>query len=474
MSAGSDDKDQDETRPEGLSLDPSTWTKSSARTDAPKAASEPASSDSFDPATWARSKASTPAPPVPPRPPAASPAARSRRALLIGGGVAGLVVLSGAGFLLTRGSGGRAAGETEKQVVTLANLAALDPALVAYGFSTKDSSKISEAAGSILPADAAAAELRVELDLARDRSKASLVSLALSRPDGTGVRVTPAASGFTAVALTATTHKQVRIARGQMDSQSFYTSAVSAGLSDVLIPDFFQAFVYDFDFQREIEPGDVFEAAVEESVNERGEPVGAKRLIYAGMSTKQKSRALYAFKATGETAPGWYDGAGKNVRRSLMKTPVEGARISSTFGMRDHPVLGYTRMHKGTDFATPVGTPVFASGDGKITFMGLHGDHGNYVAVEHTPTLSTAYAHLSAYQPGLAVGAAVTQGQQIALSGNTGLSSGPHLHYEVIVNGQQVDSQTFQTEEGHSLSGADMAVFLRERDRIDAARTSSL
>ncbi|MDB5439201.1 MAG: hypothetical protein JWM33_1628, partial [Caulobacteraceae bacterium] len=399
----------------------------------------------------------------------------SRRALLIGGGAAALVVLGGAGLFLARGSGGSGgSGNTEKQVVTLANLAALGPALIAYGLSSDDSGKISAAAGSVLPADAAAAELRVALELARGRNKASLVSLAISQPDGLGVRVTPAASGFTAVALASSTHKQVRLARGQMDSESFYSSAVSAGLSDVLIPDFFQAFVYDFDFQREIEPGDVFEAAFEENVNERGEPVGAKRLIYASMSTKLKSRALYGFKPAGENAPGWYDGAGKNVRRSLMKTPVEGARISSTFGMRDHPVLGYTRMHKGTDFATPVGTPVFASGDGKISFLGLHGDHGNYIAIEHTPTLSTAYAHLSAYGAGLAVGMAVTQGQQIALSGNTGLSSGPHLHYEVIVNGQQVDSQTFQTEEGHSLNAGDMALFLRERDRIDAARTSSL
>ncbi len=142
--------------------------------------------------------------------------------------------------------------------------------------------------------------------------------------------------------------------------------------------------------------------------------------------------------------------------------------------MRDHPVLGFTRLHKGTDFATPVGTPVFASGAGEITAMGLHGEYGNYVAIKHNPMLSTAYAHLSAFAAGLRIGSAVSQGQQIALSGNTGLSSGPHVHYEVIVDGQQVDSQTYQTEEGRALAGQALAAFTKERDRIDAARAASL
>jgi murein DD-endopeptidase MepM/ murein hydrolase activator NlpD len=248
---------------------------------------------------------------------------------------------------------------------------------------------------------------------------------------------------------------------------------VTAGLSDDLIPAFFQAFVYDFDFQREILPGDVFEAAFEETVNGQDEAIGAKRLIYASMTTKAKACALYSFTAQGQPA-GWFDGAGRSIQRGLMKTPVLGARISSGFGMRFHPVLGFTRMHKGTDFATPVGTPVFASGAGKITFMGVHGGHGNYIAIEHTPTLSTAYAHLSKFGDGLQVGSSVAQGQQIALSGNTGLSSGPHVHYEVIVNGEQVDSQTYQSEAGHVLAGPELAAFLHERDRIDAERVASV
>jgi murein DD-endopeptidase MepM/ murein hydrolase activator NlpD len=318
-------------------------------------------------------------------------------------------------------------------------------------------------------------DLRLELAIApASGGGASLVSLQIRRLDGSGVKVTPQGQDFVASALAAATRKQVRVIHGQMDNQSFYSSAVASGLSDSVIPAFFQAFVYDFDFQREIEPGDVFEAAFEENLNDQSEVLGAPNLLYASMTTKAKSRALYAFAPAGAKSVSWFDGAGHANQRSLMKTPVEGARISSTFGMRFHPVLGFTRMHKGTDFATPIGTPVFASGDGKVVFAGLHGDHGNYIQIQHTPTLATAYAHLSKFQDGITVGTQVSQGQQIALSGNSGLSSGPHVHYEVIVNGEQVDSQTYQTGEGKSLAGDDLKAFLRERDRIDAVRATAL
>jgi murein DD-endopeptidase MepM/ murein hydrolase activator NlpD len=245
---------------------------------------------------------------------------------------------------------------------------------------------------------------------------------------------------------------------------------VAAGVTDVLIPDFAAAFAFDFDFQREIRPGDIFEAAIEEHTDGSGQTVGPARLVYASLQTAQKSRALYRFRPPGEAQLAWFDGDGKSIVRSLMRTPVEGARISSSFGARKHPVLGYTRMHKGTDFATPIGTPVYASGDGVVDFMGVHGGHGNYIRVRHTKTLETAYAHLSAYGAGLQVGSPVVQGQIVARSGNTGLSSGPHLHYEVIIDGEQVDPMTYQTTSGRNLAGAALQAFLKERDRIDVLR----
>jgi murein DD-endopeptidase MepM/ murein hydrolase activator NlpD len=200
--------------------------------------------------------------------------------------------------------------------------------------------------------------------------------------------------------------------------------------------------------------------------------VGAERLVYASLQTQTKSRALYLFQPAGEAKPSWFDGKGAAVARGLMRTPVEGARITSSFGPRLHPVLGYTRVHKGTDFAVPVGTTVYASGDGVVDFMGPHGGHGNFVRIRHSPELQTAYAHLSGYAPGMSVGAAVRQGQAIGLSGNTGLSSGPHLHYEVIVRDVQVDPMAFQTNSRRALKGEALAAFRKMRDRLDALRAA--
>jgi murein DD-endopeptidase MepM/ murein hydrolase activator NlpD len=396
--------------------------------------------------------------------------------LLAGGGAAGAVVLIGGAALLLRRPSRPAAPSApgQRQVLTLADLQALDPALAAYGLTPDIRGQILAAAMMALPADAAAGELRLELDLDHGSGGIpKLKVLTLTRADGLGAKITPAAQGFAATPLAASTTSVVMVAHGEMDSQSFYSSAVTSGLIDSLIPAFFQAFVYDFDFQREIAPGDTFEAAYEQKKNARQEPVGAPSLIYASMTTKKLARALYRFIEPGRD-PEWFDGSGRNIRRSLMRTPVEGARISSTFGMRDHPVLGFTRLHKGTDFATPVGTPVYASGAGKVTWVGPRGDFGNFVTIQHTPMLETAYAHLDKFADGLKVGSDVTQGQQIGLTGNTGLTSGPHLHYEVRVDGMQVDSQTYVTEEGRALAGAALAAFLKERDRIDAARASSV
>jgi murein DD-endopeptidase MepM/ murein hydrolase activator NlpD len=341
-------------------------------------------------------------------------------------------------------------------------------------------------AGAGLPADLAAraaqaaavalgetdGELRANLVLTSGLSPA-LVSMEVRRVDGSGVSITPGAGGgFASQPLADSYRTQVRVVRGEVDATSFYTSAVAAGVTDTLIPDFAAAFAFDFDFQREIEPGDIFEAAIEQKVDADGASVGAERLVYASLQTAEKSRALYRFQPPAEFKPAWYDANGVSTARSLMRTPVEGARISSSFGPRTHPVLGYTRVHKGTDFATPVGTQVFASGDGVVDFVGPHGGHGNYIRIRHSPTTSTAYAHLSGYWEGVGVGTAVKQGQPIARSGNTGLSSGPHLHYEVIVNGQAVDPMTYQTEGGRSLEGEGLLRFKAERDRIDGLRAA--
>jgi murein DD-endopeptidase MepM/ murein hydrolase activator NlpD len=256
----------------------------------------------------------------------------------------------------------------------------------------------------------------------------------------------------------------VRVIHGEIDQQSFYTSAVAAGVDDRLVPQITAALAFDFDFVREIHPGDVFDVAVEGG----GGRGAAPRLLYVSLVTAEKTRALYRFQGN------WYDARGLATQRALMRTPVEGARVTSTFGMRNHPVLGYTRMHKGVDFGVPIGTPVYASGDGTIDAIGLHTGYGFYLRIAHSKTLATAYGHLSAYPAGIKLGLHVRQGDVVAFSGNTGISTGPHLHYEVLVNGEQVNPLEYKVEGGAALLGKTLAAFVRERDRVDAARVGTM
>jgi murein DD-endopeptidase MepM/ murein hydrolase activator NlpD len=426
---------------------------------------------SFDPRTWAVGPARGSAPAEGLQPQAGAPRRGPGRRIVVGALALGGAI--GGAWILTRAN--RAARPTPpalgsgRRSLVIAGSGELAAALVGAGVAN---SVAQAAARAALPALGGRDELRVFVQLGPG-APPPLLLLEARRADGTGVRVRPTAvGGFLAEPLSADLTSRVRVVRGEMDATSFYSSAVAAGVTDTLISDFAAAFAFDFDFQREIRPGDIFEAAFAQHVNEAGDSVGAEQLLYAALQTAAKSRALYSFTAAREAKPGWFDGGGVSVARSLMRTPVDGARVSSTFGMRFHPILGYTRMHKGIDFATPVGTPVFASGDGAVDFVGVHDGHGNYVRIRHNPTLETAYAHLSAYAPGLMVGAPVRQGQQIALSGDSGLATGPHLHYEVIVGGEQVDPMTFQTQVGRRLTGAMLASFVGVRDRIDALRAA--
>ena len=444
---------------------------------------------SFDPRTWggAGGEAGRPAPTLAvDDTPVASVAVRSSGkpplAVLLAGGAAA-VALAGFGAWWAVGRSRpaappptasapatapvAAAGAVRRSFV-LSRLEDVRPALVAAGAPEAEVQAAVQAAAAALKATG---ELRVSFLAQPSATGVHLASLEARGADGAGVAVSRRPDGaMTAQKLGSDDKAVVKVIRGELDATSFYNSAVSAGVVDSLIPDFIQAFAFDFDLQRDIKPGDVFEAVFEQPQNGAGQAAGAPRLLFASLETGAKSRALYWFTPPGEQAGGWFDGEGRSTVRSLMKTPVNGARITSTFGPRVHPVLGYTRMHKGVDFATPVGTPVYASGDGVVDFEGVHGGHGNYLKVRHTKTLETAYAHLSAF--GVANGAAVRQGQQIALSGNTGLSSGPHMHYEVIVNGEQVNPQEFVTDTGRTLTGDLLARFKAERNRIDAQRAA--
>jgi murein DD-endopeptidase MepM/ murein hydrolase activator NlpD len=189
------------------------------------------------------------------------------------------------------------------------------------------------------------------------------------------------------------------------------------------------------------------------------------------MTLSGKKHLLYRFEMQDGEAE-YFDVNGQSAKAMLMKTPVDGARISSGFGARHHPILGYTRMHKGIDFAVPAGTPVMAAGDGTVAFAGNSGEYGNLVVVKHGNNYATAYAHLSRFAPGLTPGARVHQGEVVAYSGMTGLATGPHLHYEIRLNNAQVNPLTVKVASGRKLEGEELHAFLAERDHIETLEAS--
>ena len=192
-------------------------------------------------------------------------------------------------------------------------------------------------------------------------------------------------------------------------------------------------------------------------------------LLYAALSVGGQFLEGYRFVvAPGEVA--YFDRSGRSLRKFLLRTPVDGARLSSRFGMRKHPILGYTRMHKGVDFAAPTGTPMYAAGDGKVVAAKRNGGYGRYIQIHHTNEYSTAYAHLSRFAKGMTPGRRVQQGQVIGFVGTTGRSTGPHLHYEVLRNGAQINPLQLKQPANQQLAGADLERFRAEVARIDRLR----
>jgi murein DD-endopeptidase MepM/ murein hydrolase activator NlpD len=251
---------------------------------------------------------------------------------------------------------------------------------------------------------------------------------------------------------------------------SLYQSALNLGATDREVAALADAFAYDIDFQRDVRPGDDFELVFERYYDDEGSTVRTGEMLFISLETRRGTRAFYSFLAPGDARPDWYDADGKSARRFLMKTPINGARLSSGFGMRRHPVLGYSRMHRGTDFAAPIGTPILAAGDGTIVRAGPFSSYGNYVRIRHANGYETAYAHMSRFARGMRAGVRVRQGQVIGYVGNTGRSTGPHLHYEVLRRGQQLNPMSLQVANGRNLTGRDLELFQIERARIDTLR----
>ena len=246
---------------------------------------------------------------------------------------------------------------------------------------------------------------------------------------------------------------------------NLYNSAVESGIEPNIIVEFARVFGFEVDFQRDIRKGDWFEILYEKFEDDNNKVRDTGKIIYASMYVNGEEINLYNFKYKNEEE--YYDINGKSITKSLMKTPINGARLSSSFGMRKHPILGYNKMHRGTDFAAPSGTPIMASGSGTVTRARWCGGGGNCVKIKHNSTYETIYAHMKAFAKGIKEGKKVRQGQIIGYVGSTGLSTGPHLHYEVIVNGKKVNSQKLKLPSGKTLKGEERKQFELDRIKID-------
>jgi len=249
--------------------------------------------------------------------------------------------------------------------------------------------------------------------------------------------------------------------------QSIYETAMRNKVPAPVIEDMIRIYSYDVDFQRKVQPGDsfdVFYAGEDEgsSITEKSE------VLFASLTVAGETKKYYRFQTPDDAVVDYYDETGKSAKKFLVRKPVNNAIMRSGFGGRRHPILGYVKMHTGVDWATAYGTPIFASGNGVVEKVGWEGGYGKYVRLKHNNGYETAYGHMSAFAKGMEVGKRVRQGQVIGFVGSTGMSTGAHVHYEILVNGRFVDPMRIKLPRGRSLEGPIMASFEKERDRLDA------
>ena len=247
--------------------------------------------------------------------------------------------------------------------------------------------------------------------------------------------------------------------------KNLYSSAIEANINPDTIIEFARIFGFEIDFQRDIRKNDYFKIFYEKYFDENGEFIKSGSILYAHMTVNGREISLYKFGDDKEY--GYFDLNGKSVEKALMKTPINGARLSSPFGVRKHPILGFNKLHTGTDFAAPRGTPIMASGSGTITRAKWCGGGGNCIKIKHNSTYTTIYAHMKSFAKGIKVGKKIRQGQIIGYVGSTGMSTGPHLHYEVIINGKKVNSQKLKLPSGKILKDNERTQFEIHRIKTD-------
>ena len=254
--------------------------------------------------------------------------------------------------------------------------------------------------------------------------------------------------------------------------QSLYKSATDKNIPANTIVEFARIYGFQVDFQRDIRKQDKFQIMYEVFIDENKKIIQTGEILFANLKLSGQDNSLYFFNKEG--SEGHYDKNGKSVQKALMKTPINGARLSSPFGMRKHPIDGFNKMHRGTDFAAPSGTPIMASGNGVVQKAGWCGGGGNCVKIKHNTTYETIYAHMSKFARGIKKGIRVKQGQTIGYVGSTGKSTGPHLHYEVIVNGKKVNSQKLKLPSGKILKGENRKIFETNKIKLDVLKSEKI
>ena len=306
-------------------------------------------------------------------------------------------------------------------------------------------------------------ELYLVLKMKEDGSN-NVVNLAYPINNTTSVEIRKVGEDFSIKEKILRLYKKEVVVKNKIKN-NLYSAAIDVAIEPNIIIEFARIFGFEVDFQRDIRKGDWFEIMYEKFEDDNEVVKDTGKIIYASMYVNGREINLYNFNDNTET--GYYDIKGKSIVKSLMKTPINGARLSSSYGMRKHPILGYNKMHRGTDFAAPSGTPIMASGSGTVIRARWCGGGGNCVKIKHNSTYQTVYAHMKNFAKGIKEGKKVKQGQIIGYVGSTGMSTGPHLHYEVIVNGRKVNSQKLKLPSGKILKGDMREKFELERIKID-------
>ncbi|MGQ0674513.1 MAG: M23 family metallopeptidase [Rhodospirillales bacterium] len=305
--------------------------------------------------------------------------------------------------------------------------------------------------------------------VAPERSLGKLHGVLLAATVDREVAVRPAAGGgFEAEAIVKKVNRLLTRTDGAIAGGSLMAAGALSGVPPGVMVELIRILSFDVDFQRDIQPDDRFDLLYERFQLADGRLVRGGEVQYAALTLGGKKLSLYRHRDARGFVD-YYNELGHSVRKALLKTPIDGARLSSRFGMREHPILGYSVMHQGVDFAAPAGTPIYAAGDGTVELIGDNNGYGRYLRVKHGNAYATAYAHLSAYAKGLRRGSRVRQGQVIGFVGTTGRSTGPHLHYEVLREGRQINPVSVKFPSGEKLAGAELARFRAVKAAVDRA-----